>query len=91
MKPESLARCSQELDPILSQINPVTTLTNYLLKINFNIILQPKTRSPKWSLLLGYRPTFCIYSSSPRTHITCTRYMPRQSDVTRFDYFNNIW
>jgi len=36
--------------PILSQLDPVHTLTSHFLKIHLNIILPSKPRFPKWSL-----------------------------------------
>jgi len=38
---------SSSLIPILSQMNPIHTLTNYLFKICINIVLQSTPRSPK--------------------------------------------
>jgi hypothetical protein len=37
------------MDHILSQLNPVPTVTSYF-KIHFNIILPSMPKSPKWFL-----------------------------------------
>jgi hypothetical protein len=54
------------LDPFVSKMNPVHTLTSYFFKINFNIILSFMLRSPKWSLPFKF---FCMYFS-PRPRVT---------------------
>ena len=40
--------------PILSQLDLVHTPTSHFLKINFNIILQSRPESPKWSFPSGF-------------------------------------
>jgi hypothetical protein len=44
----------QTLVHILSQLNPVQTLTLYLFKIKFNFIFQPTSVSPKRSLTFNF-------------------------------------
>jgi len=39
---------------ILSQINPIPVLSPYFLKIDFNIIIQSKTRSSKLPLFFKF-------------------------------------
>ena len=66
---------------ILSQLDPVRTLTSYFLKI-----LPSTPGSPKWSLSLR-RPYQNPVYSSPLAH---TRYMPRPSHSSQFYPSNNI-
>jgi hypothetical protein len=44
---------SPQLDPILSQLNPVRPINPYLLKDYLNVILPPTPRSSQWSLAFG--------------------------------------
>jgi hypothetical protein len=41
------------LEPILSQLNPVSPIDPYLPKVHLNVILLPTPRSFQWSLALG--------------------------------------
>ena len=50
--------------PILSKIDPVSTLTFHYLKIHLNIIVPSTPGSPRWSLSLSFPPKFCIRLSS---------------------------
>ena len=52
----------------------------------FNITLPPTPGSPKWSLSLRLPHQNPVYAS-PLPH---TRYMPRPSHSSRFDYPKNI-
>ena len=72
--------------PILSQINPVHTLTPHFLKIHLNIILPSMPGSFKWSLSLGFPHQNPVYTS-PLPH---TSYMTHPSHSSRFDYPKNI-
>ena len=59
--------------PILSQLDPVHTLTSHFLKSLLNITFPSTPRSLKWFLSSGF-PTKTVYM--PLRH---TRYMPNQS------------
>ena len=72
--------------PILSQLDPVHTLTSYFLKIHYNIILPPMPGSPQWSLSLKFLHQNPVYVSC----LTHTCYMPRPPYSSRFDHPNNI-
>jgi hypothetical protein len=48
---------------ILSQINPVTTLSTYFFKIHFNIILPPTLVSSEFSLLFRFPNHIFVYTS----------------------------
>jgi len=61
--------------PILSQLDPVHTISSHFLKIHLNIILPSTPGSPKWSLSLVF-PHQSLAYASPLPH---TRYMPRPS------------
>jgi hypothetical protein len=52
MEPKGSLQCSQEPPPvpILSQINPIHTISPYLSKIHFNIVQPPTSWSSQWSL-----------------------------------------
>ena len=54
--------------PILSQLDPVHTLTSYFLTIHLNIILPSVLGSLKWSLS---PPKPCIHPSNPPLCATC--------------------
>jgi hypothetical protein len=53
------------LDPTISQMNPVHTLTLYFFKIHFNIIFQSKPSSPKRCFSSGFYLKFYKHFSSP--------------------------
>jgi len=72
--------------PILSQLDPIHTLTSHFLKIHLNIILPSTPGSPKQSLSLRFPHQNPVYVS-PLPH---TPYMPRPSNSSRFHYPNNI-
>jgi len=76
-----LHKCPPHI-PILSQLDPVHTLTSYFLNIYFIIILPCTPGSPD---LVSFpqisEPKSCLRLSSPLTH---TRYMPRPSHSFRF-------
>jgi hypothetical protein len=61
---------------ILSQMNPVHSLTLCIFKILFNIILPSTLRFPKWSFLQAFQPKFCKHLSFPQA-----RYMSRPSSL----------
>jgi hypothetical protein len=44
---------SPPLDPILSHLNTVRPIGNYLPKVHLNVIFPPTPRSSQWSLALG--------------------------------------
>ena len=71
---------------ILSQLNPVHTLTSHFLKIHLSIILPSMPVSPKWSLSLGFPHQNPVYAC-PLSH-TC--YIPRPSLYSSFYHLNNI-
>jgi len=54
---------SPPLDPVLSHLNPVHTVTYYLLKTHFNFVLPFLSSSSKWSLPFRFSGRFllCIY------------------------------
>ena len=72
--------------PIMSQLDPVHTLTSHFLKIHLNIILPSTSRPHKWSLSLRFPHQDPVYASS----LTHTRYMPGPSPYSRFYDSNNI-
>jgi hypothetical protein len=67
MEPEGPLPCSP-LDFILSQMNPIHTLTAYFFEIHFNISLTSTPWSHKRHLLLGFQIKFLHAFSSP-THL----------------------
>jgi len=64
-----------QLVPVLRQINPVYTLLIYILKVPFNIILQSKPKSSKWSLRLLHQNHVRI---SP---LPCTCHVPHATPI----------
>jgi len=82
--------------PILSQINPVHTLTIHFLKIHLNIILPSTPGSSTRSLSLIFSHQNPVYTST----LSHTRYMPSPSQslrvilclsilcISEFRYFN---
>ena len=66
--------------PILSQIDPVHTLTSHFLKIHVNIILPSTPGSPHWSLSFRFPHQNPVHAS----HLLHTRYIPRPSHSSRF-------
>jgi len=73
--------------PILSQLDPVYTLTFQFLKIHLNITLPSTPGSPKWSLTLRFPHQSPVYVSSLHHAL----YMVRSSHSSRFYHSNNIW
>jgi len=55
MEAEGLLPCSQkpQLDPILSQPNPLRPINPYVPKVHLNVILISATRPSQWSLPFG--------------------------------------
>jgi len=47
--------------PVLSQLDPVHTLTSHFLKIHLNIVLPSTPGSPKWSLSLRFLQQYPVY------------------------------
>jgi hypothetical protein len=71
---------SLPLDPILSQLLPVRTLTSYFFKKHFNVILPPMITFPKCSLLFTFSDqSFVCISGLPPSYN-----MSRQSDPPWF-------
>ena len=66
--------------PILSQLDPVYTLTFHIPNIYLNIILSSTPGSPKWSLSLRFPQQNPVYPF-PLIHTRC---MPRPSHCSRF-------
>jgi len=64
------------LDPILSQLDPIQTLTSHFLKIHLNIILPSTPESPKWSLSHKFLHQKTLYTPllSP-IRATCTAHL----------------
>jgi hypothetical protein len=78
---------SPPLVPILSQINPIYTISSYLSKIHFNIVHPPTSWASQWSpsSRLSHQYPICI---PPRSH-SC--YMPYPSHPPRLVYSNYTW
>ena len=72
--------------PILSQLNPIHTLTPHFLKIHLNIILPSTPGSPQWSLTLRFPHQKPVHASL----LPHMRYMSRQSRSSRFYHPHNI-
>jgi hypothetical protein len=73
-------------NPILSQIDPVQTLTSHFLKIHLNVILLLRPGSPKSCLSLQFPDQNSIYTSA----LPHTCYMPWPPRSSWFDHPNNI-
>jgi hypothetical protein len=72
--------------PILSQIDPVHTLTSHFRKILLIITLPSTPGSSKWSFSFRVPHRNPVYTSTlPHTH-----YKPRPSHFSRFDHPNSI-
>ena len=74
-----IPKCSPPVH-ILSQLNPVHTLTSHFLKIHVNIILPSTPGSPHWSLSFRFPHQNPVHAS----HLLHTRYIPRPSHSSRF-------
>ena len=74
------------LVPTLSHIDPVHNPTSHILKIKFNITLQPLHGSTKWSLSLRYSHQNPVFASL----LPHTPYVNCPSFSTLFDHTNNI-
>jgi len=71
---------------ILSRLNPVHALTSHFLKIQLNIILPSKLRSPKWSLSVRFPHQNPVYTST----LPHTCYVPRTAHSSQFYHPNDI-
>jgi hypothetical protein len=80
------AHKSPQLDPILSQPNPVRPIDSYLPKVHLNVILPPTSRSSQWSLTFG-PPNQNPVNTPPLPH-AC--YMSRPPHPPWFNCPNNI-
>jgi hypothetical protein len=69
MEPEGSSPCShkQEMDPILSQPNPVRLIDPHLPKVHFNVIFPPMPTPSQWSLAFG-PPNQNSVNTSPLPH-----------------------
>ena len=67
-------KCSSTV-PILSQLDPVHTLTSHLLKIHHNIILPFTPGSPMWSLSLRLPHQNPVYASPISVGATCPAHL----------------
>ena len=72
--------------PILSQLDPVHTLTSHFLKIHLNIILPSTPVFPQWSLSLRFPHENPVHASP----LLRTRYMPCPSH-SRFLLPKQYW
>ena len=70
---------------MLSQLDPVHTVTSYFLKIHLNIIFPSTPVSPKWSLSLSFPHEKLLYTS-PLPH---ARYMLCPAHSSWFNHPNN--
>jgi hypothetical protein len=73
--------------PILSQMNPVCTLSSYGFNICFNIILSFIPTSSNWF------PPLKIPDQNPvrDSHLSNARYMSHPAHPVWFDDTNNVW
>jgi hypothetical protein len=78
-------KCSQPI-PILSQFNPVYTITFHYMKINLILFSHLCLGLPSDPFPSGF-PILHLYTPLP-SH---TRYMPGQYHSSRFYYPHNIW
>ena len=69
--------------PILSQLDPIHTLTSHFLKIHLNIILPSTPRSPKWSLSLRFPHQTPVYISPLPIRATCAAHLFFLDFITR--------
>jgi hypothetical protein len=69
---------SPPLAPILSQMNPVRTISSYLSEIHFNIVLPPTSRSPYWSISfwLSHQNPTCIPLLSHSSYMLWSSHAP---------------
>jgi hypothetical protein len=59
------------INPILSQIKPVHSVTSYLLKLNLNVILPSTPRFSHWSLTLMFSHQTFEWTSDASMCVEC--------------------